>query len=258
MEISKEQKEAIEYLEKYTKLETYGERNLEKDIITVLELLKETQRKLEIVNDYNYWVLLAADRGIELKKLQNENEKLKTKLLDTLEGQKVIKEETKLRIMVEGSTKNTIWQEMDVGGFIEKINGKRVIGFEPCERYFAKRTQGVKAKYTIPELEDGVAGDFLTKLFAEMDNYTKEVGTKMQEERKQCEEVVNTLKPLVENMTIDNVNEVIEAIKTVPHILTSEKEIKAHFAEKIKELNLVWNKEKQQYEVKQEVQNNAN
>ena len=162
-------------------------------------------------------------------------------------------EETKLRIMVEGSTKNTIWQEMDVGGFIEKINGKRVIGFEPCERYFAKRTQGVKAKYTIPELEDGVAGDFLTKLFAEMDNYTKEVGTKMQEERKQCEEVVNTLKPLVENMTIDNVNEVIEAIKTVPHILTSEKEIKDHFAKKIKELNLVWNKDKQQYEVKQEV-----
>ena len=94
MEISKEQKEAIEYLEKYTKLETYGERNLEKDIITVLELLKETQRKLEIVNDYNYWVLLAADRGIELKKLQKENEKLKTKLLDTLEGQKVIREET--------------------------------------------------------------------------------------------------------------------------------------------------------------------
>ena len=54
-------------------------------------------------------------------------------------------------------------------------------------------------------------------------------------------------------MTIDNVNEVIEAIKTVPHILTSEKEIKDHFAKKIKELNLVWNKDKQQYEVKQEV-----
>ena len=94
MEISKEQKEAIEYLEKYTKWETYGERNLEKDIMTVLELLKETQRKLEIVNDYNYWVQLAVDRGIELENLQNENEKLKSKLLDTLKGQKVIEEET--------------------------------------------------------------------------------------------------------------------------------------------------------------------
>ena len=94
MEISKEQKEAIEYLEKYTKWETYGERNLEKYIITVLELLKETQRKLKFVNDYNYWVQLAVDRGIELENLQNENEKLKSKLLDTLECQKVIKEET--------------------------------------------------------------------------------------------------------------------------------------------------------------------
>ena len=77
METSKEQKEAIEYLEKYTKWETYGERNLEKDIMTVLELLKETQRKLEIVNDYNYWVQLAVDRGIELENLQKENEKYK-------------------------------------------------------------------------------------------------------------------------------------------------------------------------------------
>lgn len=41
MKITKEQKEAIEYLEKYTKWETYGERNLEKDIITVLELLRD-------------------------------------------------------------------------------------------------------------------------------------------------------------------------------------------------------------------------
>ena len=87
MEISKEQKEAIECLEKYTKLETYGERNLEKDIITVLELLKEIQKKLEIVNDYNYWVLLSADRGIELKKLQKENEELE-KINNELEAEK--------------------------------------------------------------------------------------------------------------------------------------------------------------------------
>ena len=31
MKISKEQLEAIEYLEKYTKWETYGEKNLEKE-----------------------------------------------------------------------------------------------------------------------------------------------------------------------------------------------------------------------------------
>lgn len=51
MKLSKEQKEAIEYLEKYTKWETYGEINLEKYIITVLELLKETQIKNETLEE---------------------------------------------------------------------------------------------------------------------------------------------------------------------------------------------------------------
>ena len=51
MKISKEQKEAIEYLEKYTKWETYGERNLEKDIITVLGLLNETQMENETLEE---------------------------------------------------------------------------------------------------------------------------------------------------------------------------------------------------------------
>lgn len=47
MEISKEQKEAIEYLEKYTKWETYGERNLEKDIMTALNLIEKLQKENE-------------------------------------------------------------------------------------------------------------------------------------------------------------------------------------------------------------------
>ena len=58
MEISKEQKEAIEYLEKYTKWETYGERNLEKDIVTTLNLLEKLQeenRRLKTIRYSNEW-----------------------------------------------------------------------------------------------------------------------------------------------------------------------------------------------------------
>ena len=106
-------------------------------------------------------------------------------------------EETKLRILAEGSTKNTIWQEMDIGGFIEKRNGNRAIGFEPCERYFAKRTQGVNAMYNIPELADGIVGDFLTKLFEEMDNHIKETGKKFQEEQKEYQEVMDKYIPII-------------------------------------------------------------
>lgn len=161
-------------------------------------------------------------------------------------------EETKLRILVEGSTKNTVWQNVELGGFIEMRGDKKTIGFDNCERYFAKSSFGIKGNYTIPELDGTQQNDFLTKLFEQANKNIQEESKVFEEERKQYQEVMNALNPLIENMTLENVNEVIEAIKTVPHILTSEKEAKAHFTEKIKELNLVWNKEKQQYEVKQE------
>lgn len=167
-------------------------------------------------------------------------------------------EETKLRILVEGSTKNTVWQNVELGGFIEMRGDKKVIGFNNCERYFAKSSFGIKGNYTIPELDGTISNDFLTKLFEQANKNIQEESKVFEEERKQYQEIMDTLNPLIENMTLENVNEVMEAIKTAQHVLTVEKEAKAHFAEKIKELNLVWNKEKQQYEVKQEVQNNAN
>lgn len=163
-------------------------------------------------------------------------------------------EDTKLRILVEGSTKNTVWQNVELGGFIEMRGNKKTIGFDNCERYFAKSSFGIKGNHIIPELDGTQPNDFLTRLFEQANKNIQDESKVFEEERKQYQEVISTLNPLIENMTLANVNEVIEAIKTAPHILTSEKEAKAHFSEKIKELNLVWNKEKQQYESKQEVQ----
>jgi len=162
-------------------------------------------------------------------------------------------EETKLRILVEGSTKNTVWQNVELGGFIEMRGDKKVIGFNNCERYFAKSSFGIKGNYTIPELDGTQQNDFLTKLFEQANRNIKEESKVFEEERKQYQEVINKYIPIVESMTAENVNEVMDLIKNIDdHILTSEKEIKDHFAKKIKELNLVWNKEKQQYEVTQE------
>lgn len=100
MKITKEQKEAIEYLEKYTKWETYGERNLEKDIITVLELLKETQMKNESLEEllqgnlyemYKYYRDLANSyQGdcISKEKVKDKIEELNKKEKEELKGMK--------------------------------------------------------------------------------------------------------------------------------------------------------------------------
>lgn len=60
--------------------------------------------------------------------------------------------------------------------------------------------------------------------------------------------------PIIENMTEENVQEVSDLMQTIEHKLTSKKELTARFLEKLKSLNMYWNKETKQYEVKQEVQ----
>ena len=162
-------------------------------------------------------------------------------------------EETKLRILVEGSTKNTVWQNVELGGFIEMRGDKKTIGFNNCERYFAKSSFGIKGIYPIPELDGTIQNDFLTKLFEQANKNIQEESKIFEVERKECEELVNKYSEIISTMTVENVNEIMEQIKLIDnHILTSEKEIKDHFKKKIEELNLVWNKETKQYEVKQE------
>lgn len=165
-------------------------------------------------------------------------------------------EETKLRILVEGSTKNTVWQNVELGGFIEMRGDKKVIGFNNCERYFAKSSFGIKGNYTIPELDGNVPNDFLTKLFEQANKNIQEESKVFEAERKEYQEVMDKYVPVIENMTVETVQEISDLMQTIEHNLTSKKELSNRFLEKLKSLNMQWNKEKQQYEVKQEVQTN--
>ena len=65
-------------------------------------------------------------------------------------------EETKLRILVEGSTKNTVWQNVELGGFIEMRGNKKTIGFDNCERYFAKKSYIQKNEQTIQDFTNAI------------------------------------------------------------------------------------------------------
>ena len=78
--MSEEEKKAIEYLKKYIKWETYGERSLESDIKTTLnyisKLQKENKKQKEKVKFYKE----AFDTtSKEFEELRAENEELKEK-----------------------------------------------------------------------------------------------------------------------------------------------------------------------------------
>ena len=158
-------------------------------------------------------------------------------------------EATKLRILVEGSTKDNVWQPMDLGGFMEIYNNKRTIGFSNCERYFAKGTHGINGVIELPDLDNpNIPNDFLTKLFQKVNDNIKSEANYFEEQNKEYEEVMNKIIPLIEKMTFETIDSVTEVIKNTEHKLTSEKELKHKFKEKLAELNVFWNKDTKKWE----------
>lgn len=158
-------------------------------------------------------------------------------------------EQTKLRILVEGSTKNTVWQNVEIGGFMEIIGKKKTIGFDNCERYFAKASFGIKGIMEVPELDGTKSNDFLTKLFQLANNNIKKETVFFEEQKQEYEKLMNEIVPQIEKMeTKEDLITITKLIKETNHILTSEKELKHKFKEKVAELGYQWNGEKKEYE----------
>lgn len=155
---------------------------------------------------------------------------------------------TRLRIKVEGQTKNNVWEPMDLGGFMEMHGNDRVIGFSNCERYFAKGTRGIKGVMKVPELGPDKPNDFLTRLF---DQYYKQAAdeVRMAEEQKEAyEAVMEKGQAIIAKIEDANTaNQAVEEMKQLEHVLTSHQELAYLFSQKVAELNLVLDKKTKQY-----------
>lgn len=166
-------------------------------------------------------------------------------------------EATKLRILVEGSTKDNVWQPMDLGGFMEMYNGKRTIGFDNCERYYAKGTHGIKGIMELPNLDDvTIPNDFLTKLFEKVNQNIMQEQEFFEKQNSEYKKIMEEICPNIESMNEDTINDVMELIKNTNHILTSEKELKHKFKLKLDELNMKWDFDQKKY-VKVEIKDES-
>lgn len=149
----------------------------------------------------------------------------------------------KLRIKVEGQTKNNVWEPMDLGGFVEMQGNKRTIGFSNCERYFAKGTRGINGVWPIPELTPETPNDFLTKLFAIYSKKNEEevaANNKEQEAYKAVMEQVVAILEQVEDA--ESATFAMGQLLELDHVLTSKKEASAMLSKKAKELGLFYDK----------------
>lgn len=151
---------------------------------------------------------------------------------------------TGLRIRMEGSSKDEIWDDIDIGGFVEMIGNTRTIGFSNCSRYYAKGTHGIKGTYDIPTLENGSKNDFMTRLFKiiqeELNNENIEA-SKYNQVMKLGDEIAK-----IEEL--QDLNNMIETLKNTEHYLTSKEELWFQLSERAKSLGFAYSKEKKLFE----------
>ena len=152
-------------------------------------------------------------------------------------------DDTKLRIKAEGSSKNSVWEVMDLGGFMEMRGNQRTIGFSNCERYYAKGTRGINGVMSIPELTPGAPNNFLAKLFAEYNAVSAKEPEKAATEKAAYEAAMTQARAIIDGMNdVDTVNASISSFKAIPHALTSGKEAGVLWNNKVKALGLMFDK----------------
>ncbi|MDU4960170.1 MAG: ATP-binding protein [Sporomusaceae bacterium] len=148
---------------------------------------------------------------------------------------------TRLRLLVEGQTKDNVWQPMDLGGYMEMNGSKRTIGFANCERYYAKGTHGISGVMNLPELKPDKPNDFLTRLFAEVNSNIATEAEQILAEQQQYEAVMAEARDIVDAVaTPEAATDAVKQITALAHILTSEREAKAMLVNKAKTLGYVW------------------
>lgn len=148
-------------------------------------------------------------------------------------------DDTKLRIKAEGSFKNSVWDFIDLGGFMEIRGGKRTIGFDNCERYFAKGTRGIHGVWTIPELKPGTPNNFISKLFDQYKATLEKELAEAAEEKSAYLDAMAQGTNLIAGITdADTANAAMPRFKQIKHALTSEKELTVAWNKQIKAMGL--------------------
>lgn len=165
---------------------------------------------------------------------------------------------TRLRIKVEGQTKNNVWEPMDLGGFVEMYGKDRTIGFSNCERYFAKGTRGISGVLKIPALGPNSHNDFLTKLFAE---YNAKAAAEVEQnavDQAAYEAAMIEGTEIIAGITdADSANAAMPKYKAIKHALTSNKELGVIWNKKIEDCGLFFDKVLKRYTPVQKEQKGA-
>ena len=144
-------------------------------------------------------------------------------------------------LVCEGSAKTLVYQPADLAAHLFIMNNRRMLGFTPTEEYTAKSAYGIRGVIPIPELKDSDPNDFLTKLFEKVRENLKAETATLAPQQKAYDDLMASVPSMMEAITdADSANQFMGVIDTLPHAMTSKKEIGAIYKARCKEIGLAW------------------
>lgn len=155
----------------------------------------------------------------------------------------------KSRLNLVGSTKDDIWKDVDLGGFVEMQGGRRVIHFTPTERYDAKGSHGISGTYELPKLPTTAEGgkyddnhflqDLLDVCIENITNSQKQFN----EDKQIYDEAIKIKDVILKANSIEELNKAYDKVKKAKHALTSKLELWDACVSKATELGATHDKE---------------
>lgn len=148
------------------------------------------------------------------------------------------------RLMCEGAAKNIVWTPCDFGGYVQMIGEQRVVCFSPEQEFFAKGCHGIAGKFTIPNLGEHDANDFLAKLFERAKANIDAENKAFEPIREQYAAAMAKASEIIAGVTdVESANAAVQSIPKLEHALTSLKEASTMLKAKTDSLGLKFTKE---------------
>lgn len=155
-----------------------------------------------------------------------------------------------IRLDCSGSAKDEIIKEMDLVGYLFLRNNSRVISFAPNEEYYAKNSMQLNDEIAVPNPEKVKTGnDFIAKNIQEQIHIK---ATQKLEQSALYSSLINMIESnIAELASVEDVN--LFYSNKITHIWDSELRMKHLLNEKVKQLNITFNKETKLFGSKENV-----
>lgn len=142
-----------------------------------------------------------------------------------------------VRPEIGGSSGGDLIKELDIVGYMEAIGQKRVVRFNPQERFYAKNSLRLEDPMPVPDTKDG--NQFMQRIIEAYENHVSERSRKAEDYKDLLELIRSNAEDVA---SAEDANNYIDWIHGLSHVWDSKYQASKALSAKAKELELKFDK----------------